>query len=130
MTTAKPSRPTFAERIRTLRKEADFTQRDLAEKVKIDFTYLSKLENGRGDPPAEDTIRRMAEALGSDANELLALAGKISAEVRERAAEDQEFAMLLRKLPELPDDVLRKMYRDAGVNGNGPQDDVRPRRKA
>ena len=33
----------LSERIRSLRKEAQMSQRVLAERVEIDFTYLSKM---------------------------------------------------------------------------------------
>lgn len=106
--------PSFGRRIQELRRVRSLTQRQVAEKLGIDFTYLSKLENNRGEPPSEETIRALADLYGSDADELLALAGKVPAQLRERAATDREFALFLRRLPELPDDVLRKIYRDAG----------------
>ena len=55
-------------------KEAQFSQRDLAERVGVDFTYLSKIENGRVEPPSETVLknvsRELAEALGRDETEL------------------------------------------------------------
>ena len=36
---------TFGERVRQLRKAKNLTLRDLAAKVKINFTYFSKIEN-------------------------------------------------------------------------------------
>lgn len=60
---------TFGERIRELRKANDLSQRDLADKVGINFTYLSKIENGKLDFaqfPSEETIRNLAQALGAD----------------------------------------------------------------
>lgn len=106
----------FGQRVQQLRRQAGLTQRQVAEKLDIDFTYLSKVENSRGAPPGEDTITRMARLFGSDADELLALAGKVPAELRERAVEDRQFARFLRTLPQLPDDVLQKLYRDAGTS--------------
>ena|SRR5215217_2639093 len=67
----------FGDRIRQLRKNQDLTLRELAEQVGIDFTYLSKIENNRGPAPAEATIRRLAEVLGADADELILLADKL-----------------------------------------------------
>lgn len=68
---------TFGDRIRQLRKEHDLTLRELAEQVGIDFTYLSKIETGRGVPPSEETIRRLANRLNADAEELVLLADKL-----------------------------------------------------
>lgn len=67
----------FGNRIRQLRKEHGLTLRELANQVDIDFTYLSKIENGRGPAPAEATIRRLAEVLHADADELILLADKL-----------------------------------------------------
>src|SRR5207244_2732679 len=67
----------FGRRLRELRKQKNISQRDLATQVAVDFTYLSKIEGGRLAPPSEDVIRRLAQALDTDENELINLAGKI-----------------------------------------------------
>jgi transcriptional regulator with XRE-family HTH domain len=105
--------PSFARRIQELRRESGLTQRQVADQLGIDFTYLSKLENSRGEPPGEETIRGLARLFKANPDELLALAGKIPTELRKRAADDPEFALFLRTLPSLPDDVLKRLYRDA-----------------
>jgi transcriptional regulator with XRE-family HTH domain len=46
----------FSTRLRELRIKARLTQRELAEKVGVDFSYLSKLENGVLPPPSEKVI--------------------------------------------------------------------------
>ena len=71
---------TFGARIRQLRKEQNLTLRELAEQVGIDFTYLSKIETGKGVPPAEDTIRRLAKRLDAAPEELVLLANKLPAD--------------------------------------------------
>ena len=107
--------PSFGRRIQQLRRDKKLTQREVAGRLKIDFTYLSKLENDRGDPPGEETILGLADILETDSEELLALAGKVPAELRKRALEDRDFAMLLRKLPALSDPELKRLYKSAGV---------------
>lgn len=73
----------FGERLRQLRREKGLTLRGLAEAVGVDFTYLSKIENGKaGYTPGADTIRALAEALEADALELLRLADKVPPEVQ------------------------------------------------
>jgi transcriptional regulator with XRE-family HTH domain len=72
----------FGERLRQLRRAQHMNQRTLAARVGIDFTYLSKLENGRMDPPSAETIVKLARALGADADELLLLAGKVPEDIR------------------------------------------------
>ncbi len=103
----------FARRIHELRRASGLTQRQVAEKLGIDFTYLSKLENNRGEPPGELTIRKLARLLKTDEEGLLALAGKIPTELRQMAVKDLDFATFLRQLPSLPEDVRQKMYRAA-----------------
>lgn len=105
----------FGKRIKELRRVAPLTQREVAAKVGIDFTYLSKLENDRGEPPGEETIRKLAQLLKGDVEELLALAGKIPVELRSMAQNDQQFAVFLRRLPDLSDEQLKSLYRKAGV---------------
>ncbi|WP_013320556.1 helix-turn-helix domain-containing protein [Gloeothece verrucosa] len=68
----------FGQIIRKARKDKGLSQRELAESLGLDFTYLSKLENNRADyAPKEDIIRALAENLGLDAEELIFLAGRI-----------------------------------------------------
>lgn len=38
---------TFSKRVRELRKTRNLTQRELADRVGINFTYLSKIENDK-----------------------------------------------------------------------------------
>lgn len=78
---------TVGQRIREIRKERNMTQRQLAEKVGINFTYLSRVENDRLDAeqtPREDTLQKIAKALQADADELLLLARRIPDTYRER----------------------------------------------
>lgn len=77
----------FGRTIRGLRKERGITQKELAEGVGIDFTYLSKIENDRMPPPSEKTIRALGEALGTDPDQLILLAGKLPVDLVESVAE-------------------------------------------
>jgi HTH-type transcriptional regulator, competence development regulator len=105
----------FGRVIRRLRRDKGLTQRQAADELGIDFTYLSKLENDRGEPPGEELVRRMAKLYDADPEYLLALAGKVPPELRSRALEDQRFATLLRRLPDLPEEKLKKIYRNADI---------------
>jgi transcriptional regulator with XRE-family HTH domain len=67
--------------------------------VGIDFTYLSKIENGKVDPPSEEKIKAMANKLDIDPEEFLGLAGKVSSDQIRRAVQSNpEVGILLRKL--------------------------------
>ncbi len=106
-----PCDETFGARIRRRRTELGTTQREVAAEIGLDFTYLSKLENGRGEVPGEASVRKLAGVLMLDEEELLALAGKVPTEIRERARRDVAFARFLRRLPEASDAQLRDIYR-------------------
>ncbi len=92
----------FGSRIRQLRRDKGLTQRDLASKIGLDFTYLSKIETGTLPPPSEAAIARMAEALGTDHEFLLALARKIPADLRQTLQVlPVEASMLVRRLKDI-----------------------------
>lgn len=116
MAAVEEAQQTFGETIRSLRRKHDLTQRGLASELGIDFTYLSKLENDRGERPSEKLVREIARRLGVDPEELLALAGRVPAELGERAQSDLAFARLLRRLPNMSEPELRKIYRQAELD--------------
>ena len=81
---------TFGERIRQLRKAKGLTLRVLAGRVGVNFTYLSKIENGKldfGDYPGEGLIRRLSKALDASVDDLLLLAEKVPDRIRRRVIE-------------------------------------------
>lgn len=61
---------TFGHIIKEARKIKRITQRDLANKIGVDFTYISKIETGALEPPSETVINKIAQILDIDANEL------------------------------------------------------------
>lgn len=111
---------TFGQLIKRLRIQRGLTQRKLADELGIDFTYLSKVENDKGDPPAEDKVRRLAAILGCDEEDLLARAVKFPPELRTRAGQDHRFARLLRRLPDASEGDLQDVYKRLGI-GPGPK---------
>lgn len=106
---------TFGNWLRAVRQLREMTQRDLAQAVSIDFTYLSKLENGKDQPPSDQVIAKMAKVLNVPADYLFAVAGRVPPDVRERAEQNPRFALLLRRLGTLPDRELARHYDLAGV---------------
>ncbi len=66
----------FGTRIRELRIKARLSQRALASKVGIDFTYLSKIECGVLPPPSEEVISQLAGVLGANKDKLISLSGR------------------------------------------------------
>jgi len=102
----------FGSRIRQLRVDKGISLRDFAGMIGIDFTYLSKIENGKVDPPSEEKIRKIARELGEDEEELLSLAGKFSPVQMRKAVEEQpEVGKLLRRIQsrQLTSNQLKQM---------------------
>ena len=89
---------TFGEQIKELRKAQGISQRDLAGQAGIDFTYLSKIENNRMEPPSESVIRRIAEALEANADELLVLANKFPSDLADVLKDHETISVLRRSL--------------------------------
>lgn len=72
----------FGATLRRHRRAAGLSQSALADRIGLDVTYISKIENGRLAPPAADAVIAMAGALGVSPPDLLALTGKIPTAVR------------------------------------------------
>ncbi|HAG80227.1 MAG TPA: XRE family transcriptional regulator [Cyanobacteria bacterium UBA12227] len=91
---------TFGQIICEARRGKGYSQRDLADRVKLHFTYLSKLENDRADtPPSEESIRLLARNLDLDEEELIFLAGRIPHCYQKLIRENyKEMPALLRQL--------------------------------
>lgn len=101
----------FGKMLKTFRTKKEISQRKLAELVGIDFTYISKIESGTMDPPAEDKIVKMAEVLGEDPDAMLIAAKKIPSQFQKTITENNNMAMFLRKANNLSqsqwDDIRR-----------------------
>ncbi len=96
----------FGTRIHELRQSKNLTLRDLAKKVKVTFTYLSKIENQKlsfGEFPSDELIVKLARALDADADELLLLAEKIPEAIRKRVLQRPD---VFRKMAKLDDKRL------------------------
>jgi PAS domain S-box-containing protein len=68
---------TFGQRLRELRNHKGLTQKELADRVGISLTYVSKLETGALPAPREKTIVGLANALDGELDELFGLAKKL-----------------------------------------------------
>jgi HTH-type transcriptional regulator, competence development regulator len=91
----------FGRKIRELREvqkaqDPSFSLRQFAQKIGISATFLSKVENGEVDPPSPENIKKIAELLGINSDELLALAGKVDPEVKGILTGKPEMADFLR----------------------------------
>ena len=101
----------FGATLKQLRKERRITQRELAEKVNVDFTYISKMENGQlKNSPSVETIKNIAAVLETDADTLILLAKKVPEAIRETIIEDGLATALLRKMPTMTPEEREKMW--------------------
>jgi transcriptional regulator with XRE-family HTH domain len=83
----------FGEKVRELRLAKGLTLRDLAAKVGVGFTYLSKIENHKleeGHGPSEKLIHKLAAELDASEDELLLLAEKVPEPIRKRVCQRPE----------------------------------------
>ena len=107
-------RQSFGALVRRERKAKQIGLREMAKKIGVSPTYLSKIERGDFDPPAEDKVRRIAEIIDRDVDELLALAGRVASDltdiIRQRPREMADF---LRAAKGLTADDIARLAREA-----------------
>lgn len=92
---------TFGELLKDKRREAGVTQRQLADRIKVDFSYISKIENDHLPPPAANTIVAICEVLEISAEELLSAAGKIPDDIQKSVGESKAAQEFLREAQNL-----------------------------
>ncbi len=116
----------FGERIRTLRMEMKITLRKFAAMIEVTPTYVSKIERGEAQPPAEDVIKRMANILQCDVDDLITLAGKVPSDLPAIIMKQpREMAIMLRTAQNLnPDDLeeVLQVIKDKNDNQQGGKD--------
>lgn len=109
---------TFGQYVRSTRERLyatapGFSLRQVASGLGIEPSYLSKVERSIEPPPSEETIKELAKILGEDPDVLLALAGKISSDLRGIILQrPQLFAELLRNLRSLPNHAIARVVRE------------------
>lgn len=99
----------FGEHVKLLRVQRSLTQAKLAERLNVSMSYISKVERGRlhfGDYPSEKFIHKLAGELNADEDELLMLADKVPASIRERI---KQRPALFRELAKMDSASLDKL---------------------
>ena len=90
-----------------------FSVRQVAGRIGVQPSYLSKVERGDVGPPSEETTRRLANELGVDTDALLALGGKVSSDLQETIRKRPRlFAELIRELKDMPDHAVLRLVRE------------------
>ena len=75
-------REKFGAFIRREREAKGLSLRDMAKKIKVSPTFLSKVETEDW-KPGEEKLRKIAEVIGCDPDDLLAQAGRVPTELSE-----------------------------------------------
>jgi transcriptional regulator with XRE-family HTH domain len=110
--------PRFGTHIRRQREalrrdDPRYSVRQLARRIGVEPSYLSKVERELEPPPSEPKIRALARELGEDPDSLLAMAGKVSIDlqiaIRKRPL---LFARLIRELRNLPDTTVLRLIQN------------------
>jgi transcriptional regulator with XRE-family HTH domain len=109
----------FGEYIREKREElnrqkpGEFSVRQVAGRLGVQPSYLSKIERDPTAPPTEARIREIAKELDEDPDVLLALAGKVSTDLQTIIRKRPKlFAELLRELKSAPNEALLRIVRE------------------
>lgn len=90
-----------------------YSVRQVADRLGIQASYLSKVERDIGSPPAEETLVRLAHDLGLDPDVVLAFAGKVSSDLRDVIRRrPQLFGQLIRELKDMPDHAVLRLVRE------------------
>lgn len=101
-------RQTFGELLRETRLKRGFSLRKFADKVDVSPTYLSQVEQENVDPPTAERVKRMAELLGENPDEWIAIAGRVPGDLPKIIQQQPtEMPELLREASGLTADELR-----------------------
>jgi HTH-type transcriptional regulator, competence development regulator len=91
----------------------DFSLRQVAIRIGVEPSYLSKIERGLPAPLSEEKIMALSKDLGVNPDILLALAGKVSSDVQMIIRKRPElFAELIRQLKDMPDNAVLSLVRE------------------
>ena len=100
-------------RERLRRDDPRFSVRQVADRIGIEPSFLSKVERDEVPPPSEEKIVALARDLDEDADVLLAMAGKVSSDLQRVIRRRPElFAALIRELKNLPDQAVLRLVRE------------------
>ncbi len=104
----------FGALVRREREAKEIGLREMAKTIGVSPTYLSKVERDEFPPPAEDRVKQIAKVIGYDADELLALAGRVASDISDIIKRQPvELAALLRTTRGLKGEDIARLAREA-----------------
>ncbi|GEM_PF-206986 len=101
----------FGGRVRQLRTLGSLTQTELALRMNVSVSYISKVENEKlhfGDYPSEKFIHKLASELKADEDELLLQADKVPKSIRKRIRQCPDLFRLIARMDKRALDQLGK----------------------
>ena len=90
----------FAQRLRELHKQKNLSQTELGKLAGLHYTHIGRFERGAS-RPGDDTLKRLADALGVTSDYLLDGATNEAAKAR---FEDRELLKQFQEVEQLPDE--------------------------
>lgn len=100
-------------RLSLQKEDKKFSLRQVATRIGIEPSYLSKLERGEQSYLSEEKIIALAKELNEDKDVLLALIGKISEDIQKIIRKrPQLFSQLIRELKNIPDHAVLRLVRE------------------
>jgi transcriptional regulator with XRE-family HTH domain len=107
-------REKFGAFIRAKREAKEVGLREMARMIGVSPTYLSKVERDEFTPPTEGKVRKIAEIIGHDPDDLLARANRVPSDVSEIfKRRPVELAALLRTTKGLSAEEIAELARRA-----------------
>src|SRR5205809_2413361 len=119
----------FGKRFREFRRRAQLTQRQLAQKLDLDYTYISKIEGGAVPPPPRERIEAAATVFRlsqAERDALLILAQELPADVEQWIVSEPKALLFYRSLTRhsasdqaaLLKEVIRKLEQGRKKSGH------------
>ena len=103
----------IGENIKKARIRRRWSKEELATRIGVEPSYLSKVERGETPPPSEEKIHRLAVELNDDPDVLLGMAGKVSTDLQDVIRlRPQLFASLIRELKDAPEHAVLRLVRE------------------
>jgi transcriptional regulator with XRE-family HTH domain len=102
----------FGKFVRQKRQAKGIGLRELAKMVEVSAPYLSKIERDEYPPPAEDRVKKIAQIIDCDPDDLLARADRVSSDLSQIIKKRPvQVAALLRATPDLTADHMAQLVR-------------------
>jgi HTH-type transcriptional regulator, competence development regulator len=104
----------FGALVRREREAKEIGLREMAKMIDVSPTYLSKIERDEFPPPVEDKVRKIADIIGRDPDELLALAGRVASDLTDIIRRHpRQMADFLRAARGLTAEEMARLAREA-----------------